>query len=375
MQSQTWRIASLAILASCALPAALNAQEEKNVTVPLTRLVMFTSGVSYFQHDGTVDGNARMELTFSASQINDLLKSLVLRDLDGGSISSVTYSSRDPITRTLKSFSLDLTSNPSLTALLAQARGEQVEVTLTGGTKVTGAIVGVETRQVAAAGKEPVPADFVTLNTATGLTTLALSDVAGIRFLRKELQDDLAQALQVLSSSHGVEKKKLVLHFTGNGRRRVSIGYILESPVWKTSYRLVLGDAASHLLQGWALVENTTDGDWRNVGLSLVSGQAHHVRHGPVPAPVHPEARGAARAVPVPGAQDQRDGDGPGAAGGGGRSRAGACCQQCALRLPCPAARSWVWRPTKVPARGFPSPRESAPPRRAGRSVSFSNTP
>ena len=274
------RIAALAILVSCAVPAALSSQasasgsqEEKDVTVPLTRLVLFTSGVGYFQHDGVVDGNARMELTFSTSQINDLLKSLVLRDMDGGSISSVTYSSRDPITRTLKGFSLDLTSNPSLTALLAQARGEPVEATLTGGTKVTGAIVGVETRQVASSGKEPVSADFVTLNTSTGISSLALSDIGGIRFLRKELQDDLAQALQVLSSSHGVEKKKLVLHFSGNGRRRVSLGYILESPVWKTSYRLVLGDNSTHLLQGWALVENTTDGDWKNVGLSLVSGR------------------------------------------------------------------------------------------------------
>jgi len=271
---------ALALLVSCAVPAALSSQagaagspEEKDVTVPLTRLVLFTSGVGYFQHDGVVDGNARMELTFSTSQINDLLKSLVLRDMDGGSVSSVTYTSRDPITRTLKGFSLDLTSNPSLAGLLAQARGEPVEATLTGGTKVTGAIVGVETRQVASSGKEPVPADFVTLNTSTGITSLALSDVGGIRFLRKELQDDLAQALQVLSSSHGVEKKKLVLHFSGNGRRRVSLGYILESPVWKTSYRLVLGDNSTHLLQGWALVENTTDGDWKNVGLSLVSGR------------------------------------------------------------------------------------------------------
>ncbi len=273
MLTNPWLVASLALLASCAVPVALGAQEEKDVTVPLSRLVLFTSGVGYFQHDGAVDGNARMELTFSASQINDLLKSLVLRDLDGGSISSVTYSSRDPITRTLKSFALDLTTNPSLTALLAQARGEPVEATLTGGTKVTGAIVGVETRQVATSGKEPVPADFLTLNTATGVASLALSDIGGIRFLRKEVQDDLAQALQVLSSAHGVEKKKLVLHFSGTGRRRVSVGYILESPVWKTSYRLVLGDAASHLLQGWALVENTTDGDWKNVVLSLVSGR------------------------------------------------------------------------------------------------------
>jgi hypothetical protein len=273
MLTNPWCIASLAFLASCAVPAALGAQEEQDVNVPLAKLVMFTSGVSYFEYDGTVDGNARMELTFTVPQINDLLKSLVLRDRDGGSISSVTYSSRDPITRTLKSFSLDLTTNPSLTSLLVQARGEQVEVTLTAGTKVSGAIVGVETRQVATAAKTPVQADFLTLNTAAGLSTLALSDISGIQFLRKELQDDLAQALQVLSSSHGNEKKKLALHFSGTGKRRVSVGYILESPVWKTSYRLVLGDAASHLLQGWALVENTTDNDWKNVGLSLVSGR------------------------------------------------------------------------------------------------------
>ena len=268
------RIALVALAAACALPLTAAAQaDEKDVSVPLSKLVLFTSGVGYFQHDGVVEGNARMELTFSAAQINDLLKSLVLRDMDGGSISSVTYSSRDPITRTLKSFSLDLTANPSLANLLTQARGEGIEATMTAGTKISGAIVGVESRQVAVSGKEPLSADFLTINTPTGIASLALSEVSGIRFLRKEMQDDLAQALQVLSSSHGVEKKKLVLHFTGSGKRRVSIGYILESPVWKTSYRLVLGDAASHLLQGWALVENTTDNDWKGVGLSLVSGR------------------------------------------------------------------------------------------------------
>ncbi len=257
-----------------ALPAsaqAASASAETDANVPLSTLVLFTSGVGYFQHDGTVDGNAKMELTFSADQINDLLKSLVLRDLDGGSISSVTYSSRDPITRTLKSFSIDLTSNPTLAGLLAQVRGEAVSVTL-GSSTQTGTIIGVENRQVAGS-KGDLTADFLTLNTAAGVTSMPLSDVQDIKFLRKEVQDDLAAALQVLSSSHGIEKKKVVLHFTGTGKRRVRIGYLLETPVWKTTYRLVLGDAASHLLQGWALVENTSDNDWRNVGLTLVSGR------------------------------------------------------------------------------------------------------
>ena len=267
-------MSSLVIVFALLEPAGAPAQaEEKDVSVPISALVLFTSGVGYFQHDGTVEGNAKMELTFSASQINDLLKSLVLRDLDGGTISSVTYSSRDPITRTLKSFSIDLTSNPTLASLLIQTRGEAITVTLGSGNTLTGTIISVESRQVAAGTKGEIAGDFLTLNAAAGVSSIALSDIQGIRFLRKEVQDDLAQALQVLSSSHGIEKKKVVLHFTGTGKRRVRIGYILESPVWKTSYRLVLGDAASHLLQGWALVENTSDTDWRSVALTLVSGR------------------------------------------------------------------------------------------------------
>ena len=271
-------VASLAFAAALAFsliaPRAANAQaDEKDVSVPISTLVLFTSGVGYFQHDGTVEGNAKMELTFSAGQINDLLKSLVLRDLDGGTVSSVTYSSRDPITRTLKSFSIDLTSNPTLANLLTQTRGESVAVTLASGNTQNGTIISVETRQASTGAKGEIAGDFLTLNTAAGIMSIALMDIQGIRFLRKEVQDDLAQALQVLSSSHGIEKKKVVLHFAGTGKRRVRIGYILEAPVWKTSYRLVLGDASAHLLQGWALVENTSDTDWKSIALMLVSGR------------------------------------------------------------------------------------------------------
>ena len=51
------------------------------------------------------------------------------------------------------------------------------------------------------------------------------------------------------------------------------MGYIQESPVWKTSYRLVLKDGEEPFLQGWAIVENTTEDDWNDVQLTLVSGR------------------------------------------------------------------------------------------------------
>ena len=61
--------------------------------------------------------------------------------------------------------------------------------------------------------------------------------------------------------------------FRGKGQRAVSVGYVQESPVWKTTYRLVLDDEKPPFLQGWAIVENTTAQDWTDVSLTLMSGR------------------------------------------------------------------------------------------------------
>src|SRR5215475_3492051 len=92
-------------------------------SVPVTKVMLFSSGVGYFEHAGTVRGDVSTELRFKASQINDILKSLVLQDQDGGRIGVITYPSQDPIGKTLRSFQVDITKNPSLADLLNQLRG------------------------------------------------------------------------------------------------------------------------------------------------------------------------------------------------------------------------------------------------------------
>src|SRR5439155_23413970 len=81
------------------------------------------------------------------------------------------------------------------------------------------------------------------------------------------------QALHTLALGHATDKKTVALNFLGQGERRVRVGYIQETPVWKTSYRLVLKDKEAPFLQGWAIVENTTEEDWNKVNLTLVSGR------------------------------------------------------------------------------------------------------
>jgi hypothetical protein len=235
--------------------------------LPLSKVVLFTSGVGYFQREGTVSGTTDLDLYFKTKDVNDLLKSLVVQDLDGGQVTEVTYSSRDPLTRTLQSFAIDLTGNPGVAQILTQVRGEEVELLTS--QRITGTIVGVESK----ASGENTTDTFLNLLTANGMRSVDLAEVRSFSFLNPHLQAELNQALSLLAESRSAEKKRVTVGFSGEGSRRVRLGYLLEAPLWKTSYRLVLEEGEEHYLQGWAIVENTTDEDWREVSLSLVSGR------------------------------------------------------------------------------------------------------
>jgi hypothetical protein len=239
--------------------------------LPLAQVVLFNNGVGYFQREGTVDGDTRIDLALPADNINDLLKSLVLQNPGEGSANAVTYDSNEPLERTLKSFSLDLTGNPTFGQILNQARGEKVELSLQGGIANTasGQIVGMES-QVDGTGKE---VHLLNLLGSEGLQSIPLSSVQRIRFLNPTLDAELQAALRVLMSTHDTKKKMVHLHFKGAAKRAVRVGYVVENPIWKTTYRLVLDDDGKATLQSWAVIDNTTDEDWKDVRLALVAGR------------------------------------------------------------------------------------------------------
>src|SRR5271165_5898786 len=153
----------------------------RTTQLPIGQVVLFSSGVGYFQREGSVEGNARVDLSFPVTDINDLLKSMVLRDLDGGHISSVSYDSNAPVERTLKSFAINLTGNPTFGAILNQARGEKVEVVLqqanaTQPGTLSGTVIGIE-KQKQAVAKDTVEVELLTLWCADGVRSLKLNEV------------------------------------------------------------------------------------------------------------------------------------------------------------------------------------------------------
>ena len=249
----------------------------RTTQLPIGQVVLFSSGVGYFQREGSVEGNARVDLSFPVTDINDLLKSMVLRDLDGGHISTVSYDSNAPVERTLKSFAINLTGNPSFGAILNQARGEKVEVVLqqTNATQpgtMSGTVVGIEKQQVAV-GKDTVEVEMLNLWCSDGMRSLKMSEIQRVRFLNPIMESEFRKALETLSLSHDTQKKSVSINCVGEGKRDVRVGYVIENPIWKTSYRLVLDKKEKPYLQGWAIVENPTDEDWKDVRMALVSGR------------------------------------------------------------------------------------------------------
>ncbi|NOX59326.1 MAG: hypothetical protein GXP29_10775, partial [Planctomycetes bacterium] len=172
-------------------------------------------------------------------------------------------------------FQVDISRNPSLGALLSQLRGARVTVE-SQGSEISGTILGLEKtkRKIA----EDAAIDTWMLNIIEGGTIRAvdLSDASRIELQDQELQDELSKALMALAQARDQDKKPVTIQFNGDGPRRVRVGYVVETPVWKTTYRLIMpeaDDAKVGAIQGWAIVENQTESDWADVQLSLVSGR------------------------------------------------------------------------------------------------------
>lgn len=254
--------------------------------LPVTKVQLFSSGVGYFEHAGVVSGDGSTELRFTTDQINDVLKSLVLQDQDGGQVKAVTYPSSEPLAHTLGSFAIDISKNPSLADLLNQLRGAKVGVDAEGGF-ITGTILGVEnhTRVIDGSPRQTMTESMLNLLADGKIVSKPLGQVRSVTLDDPHLQQELNKALAAVAGARDKDKKTVTIIFTGRGDRHVRIGYVVQTPVWKTSYRLLLDqpttqpanakktDADKAQLQGWAIVENQTDNDWHNVQLSLVSGE------------------------------------------------------------------------------------------------------
>lgn len=238
--------------------------------LPVRQVVLYKHGVGFFERSGKLGAGESARLDFNASEMDDVLKSLTIEERGGGKVSGLRYDSQDPLSHKLSEFPFQMDGAQPLSGLLGQLKGSRLELKF-GTETVAGAIVNG--RLVAASDKQPEREQLTLLLDSGELRTIDLTAATGIRFTDPHLQQQFKDYLAALAAARSKDKRSVYVDSTDAKERELVASYMIPSPVWKSSYRLIFGAKGAPVFEGWAIVDNTTGEDWTKVQLSLVSGR------------------------------------------------------------------------------------------------------
>ncbi len=231
--------------------------------LPLKRVTLYSSGVAHYEHEGRVKGNGKIEMLFLPSQISDVLKSIFVKDPAAKNL-SINYQSEDTLKKTMQSLKIDLSENDSIFKIFNSQKGAEIEVYTP--SKITGKILSVDKIE------DSKPDMILSIAAADGVKIISLKDVQSFKFTDPQRNEDLQKALGLILEASAKERKLISIDIESAGERNVGLSYVMEAPIWKPSYRLDMGNTSA-AFQAWAIIDNSTDLDWKDVKLTLTSGR------------------------------------------------------------------------------------------------------
>jgi hypothetical protein len=271
----------------------------RNSVLPLKSLKLYETGVGYFERSGTLSRDQSMTLPVPTGHLDDALKTLVISGANGAAtISGVEFASSlsRGMARALAGLPAEGDEPISYKMLLSSLKGADVEIVTKGrnAQNIKGRLVDVLDPEKDAA---PVESDEddgdegskkgkkhereekkkpeLTLLVVTRdgeFEKLDTANVASVRPTDPTFQARVSAALDALSIRSAQNQRALRL--LASSEKPITLGYLAEAPIWRTTYRLVLADGGDRgVLQGWALIHNDTDESWSKVKVELVNGQ------------------------------------------------------------------------------------------------------
>jgi hypothetical protein len=287
------------VAAASAEPVARNGDSG---VLPLRRIRLYETGVGYFERSGRISAHRRLPIP--SAHLDDALKSLVV--LGGGPDADVHGLHFDTLIteqlgRALARLPTDEGAALDFEALTRSLTGMQVELTARGRVQrgrllqvlaadasgiercLTALEPNADDGQGAAHAKDGdgrsdarppcvlrnQPA-LLLLSDQDALMRFALADVERVRPLQRTDADRLWSAF---SGAAQAARAEHALSLRGASSEDVTLGYVAEAPLWRTTHRLVLSANGQATLQVWSLLHNDGDEDWSRVQVELVSGQ------------------------------------------------------------------------------------------------------
>ena len=237
--------------------------------LPVRKVVLYKHGVGFFERSAEVDAGSAIRLRFKAEEMDDVLKSLTV-DSRAGAVTGVRYDSNEPLAKKLGNFPFRVGEAQPLTRILDQFKGSRIRLRLAS-EQVEGTIISART--VPATADQPERHSLLILADDGEILTLDPAAALGLRFVDPRLQEQFRDYLMLLAGARNRDKRNVTIETAENRGGLVRARYVVPTPVWKSSYRLIFDEEDRPLLEGWAIVDNTTGEDWENISLSLVSGR------------------------------------------------------------------------------------------------------
>lgn len=276
-------------------PAYVRAPSSLSI-LPLRTLRLYETGIGYFERAGSVSGDDT-GLPLPAGHLDDALKTLVIYSQDKNArvygLSFPTSVSKG-MGRALAGLPQNDDDAVSYRELLLSLKGSALSVRI-GELAISGRLIdvqrnghsasdstkekdgeddkGSERKADKASPAAAKPELVLMLLTDSGeLVRVPTSTISAIRPLDPTYAGRLGTALDAVTQ-RGAQSQRMLRLLSREGGP-ITLGYLAETPLWRVTYRLVVGDAkGSAALQGWALIHNDTDEDWRGVKLHLISGR------------------------------------------------------------------------------------------------------
>src|SRR3954462_9896077 len=240
--------------------------------LPIKHVILYKHGIGFFEREGTIASGEEARLDFKTTDMNDILKSLIVNDLSGNRVLGIRYDSNESLEQRLNGFPFAVGNGQLISAFLDGLKGAKLELK-PADRPVSGTILSARSVDTGAGSDRKTIREQVSLLLDSGdIATYDLGAVASLRLLDPQLQGQLKKYLQAVNEVRSLDKRTIYIEAPTNGQRNLHVQYVTPAAIWKSSYRLSL-DPQRCTLEGWAIVDNTTDEDWSNVQLSVVSGR------------------------------------------------------------------------------------------------------
>lgn len=231
---------------------------------PVKSVTLSSGGLAEIVRSATVGQNAEINIDVPLDQVDDILKSIVIRD-SKGHVKSLSLAGPTPVDETFKTLPFKPSDLGSLPALLNSIKGSRIQAG-----EQQGVVLGVT--EIPGNAQTPLSWQLSFLRDDGAISMVSIPGTQ-VSIIDPAIKEKLKSAMSVISKESVDGARTISIKLDGPESRDVEISYVVPAPIWKTSYRLVPGQDGTVRLQAWATFENASGEDWNGVGITLSSGK------------------------------------------------------------------------------------------------------